>query len=201
MTGGAVGLGTAAGVVFEPGAVIDGFVLGERLHQGGMATLWSVTHPQHSLPMLMKTPHLRDGDDASAIVGFEVEQMILPRLQGPHVPRFVATGPLDPLPYIVMERIPGESLKARLEEVPLPWPEVAATGAKVAHALHDLHLQHVIHLDVKPSNVMIRETGEAVLIDYGFARHEQLPDLLAEEFREPFGTTPSTPPAKTSRLR
>jgi serine/threonine protein kinase len=152
-------------------------------------------------PLVMKIPMLIDSDDPLPIVCFETEQMIMPRLMGPHVPRFVATGPLDPMPYVVMERIPGESLKARLDEVPLPWPEVVAIGAKVAHALHDLHLQHVIHLDIKPSNVMIRETGEAVLIDYGFARHERLPDLLAEEFREPFGTTPYMAPEQVLQDR
>jgi serine/threonine protein kinase len=100
-----------------------------------------------------------------------------------------------------MERIPGESLKSRLDEVPLPWAEVVAIGLRVAHALHDLHLQKVIHLDIKPSNVMIRDTGEVVLIDYGFARHEQLPDLLAEEFREPFGTTPYMAPEQVLQDR
>jgi serine/threonine protein kinase len=59
----------------------------------------------------------------------------------------------------------------------------------------------VIHLDIKPSNVMIRDTGEAVLIDYGFARHERLPDLLAEEFREPFGTTPYMAPEQVLQDR
>lgn len=72
---------------------------------------------------------------------------------------------------------------------------------KVAHALHDLHRQHVIHLDVKPSNVMFRATGEAVLIDFGFSRHEMLPDLLDEEFREPFGTTPYMAPEQVLQDR
>ena len=181
--------------------VIDGFVLQENLGTGGMAQLWAVSRPGEATPLVMKIPMLIDSDDPLPIVCFETEQMIMPRLTGPHVPRFVATGPLDPMPYIVMERIPGESLKERLDDCPLPWPEVVAIGAKVAHALHDLHLQHVIHLDIKPSNVMIRETGEAVLIDYGFARHERLPDLLAEEFREPFGTTPYMAPEQVLQDR
>ncbi|MBJ6126609.1 serine/threonine protein kinase [Microvirga splendida] len=185
----------------EPGMVIDGFELREHLDTGGMALLWSVTREGDPTPLVMKIPLLLDSDDPLPIVCFETEQMIMPRLSGPHVPRFVAAGPLDPMPYIVMERIPGESLKGRLGEVPLPWPEVVAIGAKVAKALHDLHLQKVIHLDIKPSNVMIRETGEAVLIDYGFARHEQLPDLLAEEFREPFGTTPYMAPEQVLQDR
>jgi eukaryotic-like serine/threonine-protein kinase len=185
----------------EPGQVIDGFTLQEHVSTGGMALLWTVTREDDPITLVMKIPLLLDSDDPLPIVCFETEQMIMPRLTGPHVPRFVAAGPLDPMPYIVMERIPGESLKSRLDEVPLPWPEAVAIGAKVAHALHDLHLQKVIHLDIKPSNVMIRETGEVVLIDYGFARHEQLPDLLAEEFREPFGTTPYMAPEQVLQDR
>jgi eukaryotic-like serine/threonine-protein kinase len=185
----------------SPGMVIDGFELQENLGTGGMAQLWAVSRGGDPAPLIMKIPMLIDSDDPLPIVCFETEQMIMPRLAGPHVPRFVAMGSLDPMPYVVMERIPGESLKSRLDEVPLPWPEVVTIGAKVAHALHDLHLQHVIHLDIKPSNVMIRDTGEAVLIDYGFARHERLPDLLAEEFREPFGTTPYMAPEQVLQDR
>lgn len=185
----------------SPGMIFDGFELRDYLGTGGMAQLWTVVRAEDPAPLIMKIPMLIDSDDPLPIVCFETEQMIMPLLTGPHVPRFIAAGPLDPMPYIVMERIPGESLKSRLDEVPLPWPDVAAIGAKVAHALHDLHLQHVIHLDIKPSNVMIRETGEAVLIDYGFARHERLPDLLAEEFREPFGTTPYMAPEQVLQDR
>jgi eukaryotic-like serine/threonine-protein kinase len=183
------------------GMVIDGFELQENLGTGGMAQLWAVSRGGDPAPLIMKIPMLIDSDDPLPIVCFETEQMIMPRLAGPHVPRFVATGSLDPMPYIVMERIAGEPLKSRLDEAPLPWPDVVLIGAKVAHALHDLHLQHVIHLDIKPSNVMIRTTGEAVLIDYGFARHERLPDLLAEEFREPFGTTPYMAPEQVLQDR
>ncbi|QFU15048.1 serine/threonine protein kinase [Microvirga thermotolerans] len=185
----------------KQGMTVDGFELREHLATGGMAQLWAVARPGDPMPLVMKIPMLIDSGDPLPIVCFETEQMIMPRLSGPHVPRFVAAGPLDPMPYIVMERIPGESLKARLREVPLPWAEAVTIGARVAHALHDLHRQHVIHLDVKPSNVMTRETGEAVLIDYGFARHGQLPDLLAEEFREPFGTTPYMAPEQVLQDR
>jgi nucleotide-binding universal stress UspA family protein len=183
------------------GMVLDGFRLDEHLSTGGMAQIWAVTREGDPTPLVMKVPLLRDSDDPVPIVAFEVERMILPRLTGPHVPRFVAAGDFDVQPYLVMERIGGASLKARLDEVPLPWREVVEIGTKVAKALHDLHRQHVIHLDVKPSNVMVRETGEAVLIDYGFAHHEHLPDLLAEEFREPFGTTPYMAPEQVLQDR
>ena len=86
-----------------------------------------------------------------------------------------------------MEFIPGPSVKSLLDKTPLPPDEVAAIGAKIAFALHDIHRQHVIHLDLKPSNVILRN-DDAVLIDFGLSRHDQLPDLIKEEAEGPVGT-------------
>jgi protein-serine/threonine kinase len=185
----------------EPGATLDGFLVGPRIHQGGMARLWEVTHPDHDFPMLMKAPVLAEGVDPAAIVGFEMEQMILPRLSGPHVPRVVALGDFASHPFIVMERIHGSSLLPQLERLPLPPAEVVAIGLRIATALTDVHRQHVVHFDVKPSNILTRPTGEAVLIDYGLAFHDELPDLMGEEFRLPYGTAPYMAPEQVLGLR
>jgi eukaryotic-like serine/threonine-protein kinase len=176
-----------------PGQTIDGFRLEAPLKPGGMANLWHVAHPEHGPHLVMKLPFVQPGDNPIAIIGFEVEGMILPRLTGEHAPRFVKAGDFSN-PYIVMEFIAGTSLKARLDDTPLPAEEVAAIGANIAIALHDLHTQHVIHLDLKPSNVIMRENGEAALIDFGLSRHDQLPDLLAEEVPGPIGTGPYISP-------
>lgn len=176
-----------------PGEVVDGFRLEEPLKPGGMSNLWRVSRDDIAFPLLMKIPFLRGGASPIGIVGFEVEGMILPRLSGAHVPRFVAAGDFSN-PYIVMELVDGEPLKQRLDATPLPADEVAAIGARIAVALHDLHRQHVIHLDLKPSNIIMRSSGEAALIDFGLSRHDQLPDLLAEEIAGPIGTGPYISP-------
>jgi nucleotide-binding universal stress UspA family protein len=153
------------------------------------------------MPLLMKVPRIGEGADPAAIVSFEMEQMILPRLTGVHVPKFVAAGDFAAQPYIVMEAIPGQTLLPRLPELPLPDAEVAKIGAKIAMALDDLHRQHVVHLDIKPSNIMFRPTGEAVLLDYGLSHHFRLPDLMQEEFRLPFGTAPYMSPEQLRGIR
>jgi nucleotide-binding universal stress UspA family protein len=193
----------------EGGDVIDGFHLEERLHQGGMANLWRVTHPDHAGPMLMKVPRIKGGEDPATIVGFEVEMMILPMLKGAHVPRFIAKGDFTSRPYIVMEHIQGESLRPRLDQAPIPVDEVASLGARVAVALHELHRQNVIHLDIKPSNILLRahagergeRAGDVVLVDFGLSRHDHLPDLLDEEFNLPMGTGPYMSPEQVQFLR
>ena len=178
----------------EPGATLDGFLVGERLHRGVMASIWSVSHPDHAGPLVMKVPLMSEGIDPAAIVGFEMEAMILPRLSGPHVPRYVAQGDFGVQPYLVMERIPGPSLLPTLLQLPLPWAAVVALGRNIAIALDDLHRQHVVHLDVKPSNLLTRSTGELVLVDFGLSHHDELPDLMGEEFRLPYGTAPYMAP-------
>jgi eukaryotic-like serine/threonine-protein kinase len=185
----------------KPGAVIDGFTIGECVHSGGMATLWSVTRPDISAPLLMKIPRVSEGEDPAAIVSFEMEQMILPRLSGPHVPACFAAGDFARQAYVVIEVIPGTTLYSRLGELPLPYEEAAAIAGKIATALADLHRQNVIHHDIKPSSIMFRPTGEAVLIDFGLSHHNQLPDLLQEEFRIPYGTAPYMAPERLLGVR
>jgi len=183
------------------GAVIDGFTIGECVHQGGMATLWSVTHPDIAAPLLMKIPRVAEGEDPAAIVSFEMEMMILPRLRGAHVPACYGSGDFARQAYVAIECIPGETLYRRLPALPLDYDEARVLGVKIATALADLHRQNVIHHDIKPSSIMFRATGEAVLIDYGLSHHNHLPDLLQEEFRVPFGTAPYMAPERLFDIR
>jgi non-specific serine/threonine protein kinase/protein-serine/threonine kinase len=144
----------------------------------------------------MKVPRIAEGEDPAAIVSFEMEQMILPRLSGPYAPAWFATGDFDRQAYVVIERIQGQSLFKRLPNLPLGYEEARELAGRIATALADLHRQNVVHHDVKPSSIMLRETGEAVLIDYGLSHHNHLPDLLQEEFRVPFGTAPYMAPER-----
>ena len=182
----------------QVGMVVDGFRLEEKMHVGGMAALWRITDTLgryrsaegHDPALIMKVPLMYSIDDPTAIVAFEVEQMIMPKLKGKHVPRYFGSGDFDTQPFIVMEHISGTSLRSRFDDSPLPIDEVVNVGIRVATALQDLHRQSVIHLDLKPSNIMFRPEGDAVLIDYGLSRHDKLPDLLGEEFRITYGHGP-----------
>jgi serine/threonine protein kinase len=185
----------------EPGSTLDGFLIEEPIHQGGMATLLKVRRADNPMPMVMKLPRIGEGEDPAAIVSFEMEQMIMPRLSGPHVAAFVAAGDFAVQPYIVMERIAGKALLTRLPELPLPYDEAVEIVARIATALADLHRQHVIHHDIKPSNIMFRPSGEAVILDMGLACSDQLPDLMQEEFRLPFGTAPYMAPERLLGVR
>jgi serine/threonine protein kinase len=189
----------------KEGDVIDGFVVVERLHAGGMGVLYRCAPPRDrqdlDYPLLIKVPRLGPGEPSETVVTYEVEVLVHSALTGSHVPRFVAAGDLARQPYIVMERIEGTSLKDWADRSPIPPTEVAALGAAIATALHALHAQEVIHLDLKPANILLRPDGSAVLVDFGLARHGHFPDLLAEEFHHPMGSGPYISPEQVLGVR
>ncbi len=183
--------------LLEPGALLDGFVMEQCIHSGSMAHIYSVhcadSARDPGFPMVMKVPRMTADDGAENIVSFEVEHQLLQVLTGPHVPRLVAAGDLQNMPYLVMEHVPGQTLDHWLPETgasptALTHQTLATLGAAVAHAVHSLHKQDTCHLDLKPANVIIQPDGMAVLLDFGLSCHAHYPDLLAEELRKAVGS-------------
>lgn len=176
------------------GSSIDGFRLEALVHAGAMGTLYRVSKPEIERPLVMKVPRLDANAPKQSLVAFQTEAMILPTLKGPHVPSFVAAGDLATTPYLVMEWIEGRTLESWVDAAPLPPAEVVRLGAALADALHSLHQQGVIHLDVKPDNAVVRGDGSVVLIDFGLAHHTAGPDLLAVETHFGMGSAPYVSP-------
>ncbi len=179
--------------LLEPGAHLDGFAIEECIHSGGMAHVYRVHYadgqPDPGFDMAMKVPRMTAGDGAENIVSFEVECQIMQTLQGHHVPRFVAAGDLQRVPYLVMEYIQGQTLDHWLEAETRPTvDEMARLGAAMARAAHALHQQNTVHLDLKPANVLFRPDGSAVMLDFGLSCHAHYPDLLAEQLRKAVGS-------------
>ena len=181
----------------HPGGLIDGYRLGDCIHKGGTGVIYRATAPAQldpGFPIVLKAPLLGRGESAIGIIGLEMEQLILAKLSGPHVPRFVSAGDIRASPYVAMEWIDGKSLAEVFARAPLPPEDVARVGAALADAIHSIHLQNVIHFDIKPENFLLRPTGEAVLLDFGFAQHARYPDLLAEEKEFAAGSAPYVSP-------
>lgn len=181
--------------LLAPGTILDGFLIGDCIHAGGMAHIYSVKYASASegpgFSMVMKVPRMTQGDGAENIVGFEVEHQILQVISGPHIPRFVAAGDLVHTPYLVMEQVHGTMLshwEMLAVTGPIDVSEIAKLGEAIAMAVHHLHLQNTVHHDLKPANIIIREDGSAALLDFGLSCHAHYPDLLAEQMRKAVGS-------------
>ncbi len=100
------------------GSELDGFRIGPLLHAGAMARIYQVSYAdgrESLFPMVMKVPLMREGDGAENIVSFEIEHQLLQVLHGSYVPRFVAAGDLDRVPYLAMEHVQGITVEAWLK--------------------------------------------------------------------------------------
>ncbi|MCG8423619.1 MAG: AAA family ATPase [Proteobacteria bacterium] len=128
------------------------------------------------------------------------EYAILEQLaSSPHTPTPLALDHEDGRPMVVVEAFDGPVLESLLDE-PLDIEQALRIGLAVAAALADIHQRHVVHKDIKPSNILVSESEErAVLIDFGLAT------LLPLEHREaqPPGLLEGTPaymsPEQTGR--
>jgi serine/threonine protein kinase len=98
------------------------------------------------------------------------EAAVLQELAHPAIPRLLNSEPEAPRPYLVTEFVEGPPLSTAMEEDG-PWADedVACLGIQLACGLHYVHtVAGVVHLDVKPSNIVLRD-GRPVLIDFGTA--------------------------------
>ena len=188
--------------IFQEGKVIDGFTLGEEIHRGGMAILYSATKDGINIPILLKIPRVGRDQPVESLIGFETELTILRALKSPFVPQFLGAGNMATRPYIAMERINKIPLEKLIQEKSkLDIDQAIIIGANLAKAVQSLHAQDAIHLDLKPENILIDDQGNVSLIDFGLAHHARYPDLLAEEMRKGIGSAPYIAPEQVLGIR
>ncbi len=88
----------------------------------------------------------------------------------PNIVTLHAVGEHDGRPYLALEYIDGESLRAQLAAGPLPVPEALRCIREVAEAIAEAHRRGVVHADLKPDNVVISRDGRVRVVDFGLAR-------------------------------
>lgn len=144
----------------------------EQLGQGGMAVVYKAYDNRLERDVAVKI--IRRGafppDQLARILRrFEREAKVLAKLIHPNIVPVVDYGEFEDEPFLVMPHLPGGTLKDRLGK-PIPWEEAIRLLVPIARALSYAHEQGVIHRDVKPSNILITQSGEPMLTDFGIAK-------------------------------
>jgi serine/threonine-protein kinase PknK len=145
----------------------------QKIADGGFSTVYRACQPQFRRWVAVKVLDPCHFNKQRLRSRFEQECETLGMLgDHPNVVRVFQAGISKAgSPYIIMEYLPAGSLADRLDaEGPLPWEEVCALGVKLAGALQSAHEAGVLHLDIKPANVLIGRDGEPKLADFGIAR-------------------------------
>jgi serine/threonine-protein kinase len=150
------------------GSLTDRYEVQSELGAGGMAAVYRAIDLKHQRDVAIKVLHPELG---AALGGerFLSEIRTTARLQHPHILPLLDSGDADGLLYYVMPLVSGETLRHRLErEQQLPIDDAVSIAREVADALGYAHGLGVIHRDVKPENILLRD-GHALVADFGIA--------------------------------
>ena len=153
--------------------VFDKFEILEQIGTGGMGTIFKVLNIPLDKVMVLKV--LQTGSSEKAILRFQKEAKILSQLKHPNIATVFDFGlSSDNVPYLAIEFVEGVSLEELLKSGPMPQATVLQILNQVCDALSHAHKLGVVHRDVKPGNIMIRQDGtlpmRAVLLDFGIAK-------------------------------
>jgi serine/threonine protein kinase len=151
----------------------------EQLGEGGMAIVYKAydTRLERDVAVkVIRTEKLTLETMGRTLKRFEREAKALAKLTHPNIVPITDYGEHEDKPYLVMPHLPGGTLKQLLKGKPMPWEDAVRLLIPIARALHYAHQQGIIHRDVKPSNILITQSGEPMLTDFGIAKI-----LLADE--------------------
>ncbi|MEA3308745.1 MAG: protein kinase, partial [Chloroflexota bacterium] len=120
---------------------------------------------------------------------FLAEARAIAKLDHPHIVRIYDLGIDHEHPYLVMELVVGQSLKARIhQEAPFPIPEVLRIGEQICAGVGVAHRAGIVHCDLKPQNVLITTEGTIKVADFGIARALQAEHETAEKSQLVWGS-------------
>ncbi len=140
-----------------------------KLGAGGMGTVYLAEDGQLGRRVALKVPHFTDEDGPLVLERFVREARAAAAIDHPNLCPVFDAGQVEGVHYLTMPFIEGTPLSRLLGR---PWePERALALVRIlALAVQVMHDRKIIHRDLKPSNVMIRTTGEPVVMDFGLAR-------------------------------
>lgn len=154
------------------GRLVDGrYRVRARIARGGMATVYVATDLRLERRIALKVMHAHLSDDSAFQSRFIQEARAAARLADPHVVNVFDQGQDGELAYLVMEYLPGITLRELLrEQKRLTIPQTITIMDAILAGLSAAHRAGIVHRDVKPENVLLAEDGRIKIGDFGLAR-------------------------------
>jgi len=156
--------------IFLPGARIDGFEVLRLAGLGGMGEVYLARDTALGRKVALKV--VRDGGlpSGEARARFLEEARVTARFSHPHIVTVYAVGEVEDRPYLALEYLEGDDLRARLRERRPSTRAALRIARAIAEALAEAHAHGVLHRDLKPENVVIPRDGRLRVVDFGLAR-------------------------------
>ncbi len=166
-----------------------GNILGNRyrilreIGSGGMAKVYLAEDINQGQLVAVKVLYAHFGEDVAYLQRFTREAKLAGLLKNPHVVRVMDYGSSRDTHYLVMEYVEGKDLREILNDRgPLPWEEALSLVDQICEALENAHEYNIVHRDIKPQNIMLTDSGQLKVLDFGIARARMLPSLTQSGF-------------------
>jgi Tol biopolymer transport system component len=174
------------------GARLGPYEILAPLGAGGMGDVYRAKDTRLDRLVAVKVLSSHLSADPQLLERFEREARAISSLNHPNICALYDVGEAacpEPIRFLVMELVEGESLSDRLARGPLPLDEALQRGIEITDALSNAHRRGIIHRDVKPGNVMLTKAG-AKLLDFGLAKSGPRVRGTGAETESTFATTP-----------
>jgi len=152
----------------------------EKLGAGGMGEVYRARDTKLGRDVAIKVLAEGFARDPERLARFEREARVLASLNHPNIAAIYGFERVDGVPFLVLEYVPGETLKS-----PLPIVEALRVSGQIAEALEAAHEKGVVHRDLKPANVKITPEGKVKVLDFGLAKAFAGKEQPADPSRSP----------------
>jgi len=141
----------------------------EPLGEGGMASVYKGYDKRLDRDVAIKVILPGFSHSSAFLKRFEREAKSIARLTHINIVKVINYGFEEGMPYLVMEYVPGGTLKDLLGK-PIPWEKAVQMLVPIARALEYAHNRNIIHRDIKPANFLVTHSGDLVISDFGIAK-------------------------------
>ncbi len=150
--------------------MLAGYEVLEKLGEGGMGVVYKARDTRLDRPVALKYLAAGRAELAQARERAVREARAIAALNHPNIATIYEIGDADGSPVLVLEYMPGETLRGRIEAGPVPLAEIVQCALQIAEGLAYAHSHGLVHGDVKLENVMFAEDGRLKIMDFGLAR-------------------------------